>query len=91
NGIIFNQKYNAETLKGEDANKKMMDYITTYQTLGGAHIQLNVIDSDTLRDAKEHPEKHKGLVVRVAGYSAFFNELAEEIQDSIIERTEHQI
>ncbi len=91
NGIIFNQKYNAETLKGEGADKKMMDYITTYNALGGAHIQLNVIDSDVLRDAKENPDKYKGLVVRVAGYSAFFNELAEEIQDSIIERTEHQI
>ena len=69
----------------------MVDFITTYNRLGGAHIQLNVLDSDTLRDAKRNPDRYKGLVVRVAGYSAFFNELAEEIQDSIIERTEHSI
>ena len=53
--------------------------------------QFNLISSDTLRKAKADPEQYRGLVVRVAGYSAFFNELAEEIQDSIIARTAHML
>lgn len=91
NGIIFNQKYSRSALESREAVEKMAGFISGYHELGGAHIQLNVIDAETLREAKEHPAGHRGLVVRVAGYSAFFNELAEEIQDSIIERTEHSI
>ena len=54
------------------------------------HVQFNVIDRQTLIDAQEHPELHKDLVVRVAGYSAHFVTLAKEVQDNIIERTEHE-
>jgi formate C-acetyltransferase len=53
------------------------------------HIQFNVVTADTLRDAKLHPEKHRDLIVRVAGYSDYFNDLTEELQDEIIRRTEH--
>ena len=55
------------------------------------HIQFNVISRQTLIDAQNHPENYKGLVVRVAGYSAFFVELNKEIQDDIIARTEHSL
>jgi len=73
------------------AKKKMVDYIKTYNSLGGGQIQFNIVSADTLIHAQQHPEESKGLVVRVAGYSAFFHELSKEIQDSIIERTEHQL
>ena len=55
------------------------------------HIQFNVIDVETLRKAQQHPEDYAGLVVRVAGYSAFFIELSKEIQDDIIRRTAHRL
>ena len=53
----------------------------------GEHIQLNVVDNETLRDAQAHPENYRNLLVRVAGYSAFFVDLEESIQENIIERT----
>ena len=58
---------------------------------GGQHIQYNLLDAGTLRKAKEHPEEYKDLIVRVAGYSAYFVLLAPEVQDEIIARTEHEL
>ena len=57
----------------------------------GYHIQYNVVSRETLLDAQKHPEKHRDLIVRVAGYSAFFNALSKATQDDIIARTEHVI
>lgn len=91
NGVIFNQKYNPTTLQTSEGLAKFIDLLFTYSKLGGGHIQFNMVTADKLRDAQKNPEKYKGLVVRVAGYSAFFNELSKEIQDSIITRTEHSI
>ena len=91
NGVIFNQKITPSAVASEEGIAKWADMIMGYISLGGGHVQFNIVDAETLRDAMEHPEKHKGLVVRVAGYSAFFNELAPEIQESIIDRTEHQL
>ena len=62
---------------------------TLFDELGGWHVQYNIVSRATLLDAKAHPEKHRDLVVRVAGYSAFFNDLAADQQDDIIARTEH--
>jgi formate C-acetyltransferase len=58
--------------------------------MDGHHIQFNVVSAATLREAKKHPEKHRDLIVRVAGYSDYFNDLAEDLQDEIIRRTEHE-
>lgn len=66
-----------------------MAYLRSFSKLGIQHIQFNVVDRKTLLDAQAHPEKHKNLVVRVAGYSALFVELSKAIQDDIINRTEH--
>lgn len=89
NGVIFNQKLSPLTVSSIEGMNKWIDLIMTYIKLGGAHIQYNVVSGDTLRAAKKDPDKYKSLVVRVAGYSAFFNELSEDVQDSIIARTEH--
>ena len=89
NGVILNVKLNPTTVETPEGLKKMAQLIRTYMDLNGEHIQFNVITADVLRDAQEHPEEYKNLVVRVAGYSAFYNELAKEIQDSIIARTEN--
>lgn len=91
NGLIFNLKFSPGTLETENGMKKFASLIRSYVSMGGAQIQFNVVSAETLKEAKKNPEKYRGLVVRVAGYSAFFHELADEIQDSIIARTEHNV
>jgi len=63
--------------------------IRSYFRMGGHHIQFNVVDAATLREAQEHPEEHRDLIVRVAGYSDYFCDLGRSLQDEIIARTEH--
>jgi len=65
--------------------------IKTYFDHYGHHVQFNIINPETLLDAKEHPEKYRDLVVRVAGFSAYFIELAPEVQDDIIARSTHSV
>ncbi len=88
NGVIFNQKINPGVLSTPEGMKKFAELIRTYVRLGGIHVQFNVVSADVLREAQQDPEKHRGLVVRVAGYSAFFHEIHKDVQDSIIARTE---
>ena len=63
--------------------------VRTYFRLGGHHIQFNVVDAATLSDAQTHPDRHRDLIVRVAGYSDYFCDLGKALQDEIITRTEH--
>ena len=78
-------------LKTKDDRKKLLALIKTYFDNGGKHIQFNTVDRATLLDAQEHPERHRSLIVRVAGYSAFFAELSRGMQDEIIARSEHSL
>jgi formate C-acetyltransferase len=88
-GTLFNQKYHPSALKTREDLKKFLALTKTYLIdYGGKHIQYNVVDKQTLLDAREHPEKYKTLVVRVAGYSALWVELNKSVQDDIIARTE---
>lgn len=89
NGSLLNVKFSPKTLEGDEGVNKMVDYLLAFMKLKLQHIQFNVVSADTLKKAKKYPENYKGLVVRVAGYSAFFVELSTEIQDDIIARTEH--
>jgi formate C-acetyltransferase len=91
NGIVFNQRFNPNSVMSEPNLNKFIDLIRTYFDLGGQSIQFNFVSRETLLGAQRHPEKYQGLTVRVAGYSARFVELAKDVQDSIIARTEHQI
>ena len=76
-------------LEGE--NKQIfLSYLKAWKELGVPHIQFNVVDNDTLRDAMAHPENHKDLLVRVAGYSAYFVDLSKGLQEFIIERNEQK-
>ncbi len=88
NGVIFNQKINPATIATSEGMRKFIELIRTYIRMGGGHVQFNIVSADMLKDAQVHPDKHRGLVVRVAGYSAFFNEIHRDVQDSIIARTE---
>ena len=89
-GTLLNQKLTPSLLSDEDGITKLMALIRTYFRMDGHHIQFNVINADTLRDAQKNPENHKNLIVRVAGYSDYFNDLGEALQNEIISRTEHK-
>lgn len=89
NGSLLNVKFSPSTLAGEAGVRKLCAYLRAFSRLGVQHVQFNVVDRATLLDAQEHPERHQDLIVRVAGYSAMFVELARGIQDDIINRTEH--
>jgi pyruvate formate-lyase/glycerol dehydratase family glycyl radical enzyme len=88
---LLNMKFQPAILKTEEDMKKMIALIKTYFDYGGRHIQFNVVEKETLMDAQVHPELHRDLIVRVAGYSAYFNELDRGVQDEIIQRTEHAL
>lgn len=91
-GVLLNQKVNPQMLaKEEDRTKLIMLIRTFFNRLHGFHVQYNVVSREVLLDAQKHPEDHNDLIVRVAGYSAFFNVLSKQTQDDIIERTEHVI
>ncbi|MCW8114114.1 formate C-acetyltransferase [Yersinia intermedia] len=91
NGTLLNVKFTPSTLEGEDGLNKLADFLRAFTKLKLQHIQFNVVNADTLREAQKRPKDFAGLVVRVAGYSAFFVELSKEIQDDIIRRTAHQL
>jgi formate C-acetyltransferase len=86
-GTLLNQKFAPQFFEDEDSYHCLTSMIRAYFTLGGHHIQFNVVDAETLRDAQKHPELHRDLIVRVAGYSDYFNDLGEDLQNEIITRT----
>ncbi len=88
NGTLLNQKFHPSAIEGEKGLENLKAVTEAYFQNGGFHVQYNVISRDTLLDAQANPEKHKGLVVRVAGYSAFFTALDKSLQDDILARTE---
>jgi formate C-acetyltransferase len=88
NGTQYNQKYHPSVLEGIKGTQSLVDLVQTFFEEGGYHIQFNVVSGETLRKAQKNPEKYRDLVIRVAGYSAFFVDLDETIQEDIIQRTE---
>ncbi len=91
-GVLLNQKVTPQMLASEENKQKLKMMIRTFfNRLKGYHVQYNVVSKETLIDAQIHPEKHKDLIVRVAGYSAFFNILSKATQDDIIGRTEQTL
>jgi len=89
-GTLLNQKFTPHLLDREEDIDRLIKLIRTYFRMDGHHIQFNVVNAETLKDAKLHPEKYRDLIVRVAGYSDYFVDLCTELQDEIIKRTEHK-
>lgn len=87
-GTLLNQKFDPVVVKGEEGLKILEALVRGYFAEMGQHIQINVVDKETLYDAQKHPEKYPNLMVRVAGYSAYFIDLDSEVQQNIIDRTE---
>lgn len=88
-GTLLNMKLSPDLLKTEEGKQNFIYLLRAEEELGGYHVQFNVVDKETLLDAQEHPEAHRDLLVRIAGYSAFFVELTSQAQEAIIARTEH--
>ncbi len=89
-GTLLNQKFTPDLFKDEEGIEKLTKLIRTHFKFDCHHIQFNVVSAKILQDAKKHPEKYRDLIVRVAGYSDYFVDLSEELQDEIIRRTEHE-
>jgi len=88
-GTLLNQKLTPGLVADDDGISKLMSLVRAYFRMDGHHLQFNVCDAETLRDAQKHPENYTNLIVRVAGYSDYFNDLSAILQNEIISRTEH--
>jgi formate C-acetyltransferase len=89
-GTLLNQKLTPDLLNGEREREKLAQLIKAFFRMGSHHVQFNVIGADLLREAQENPEEYQNLIVRVAGYSDYFVNLTEGLQDEIIARTEQR-
>jgi len=89
-GTLLNQKFSPSFFEDEESYNCLTALIRSYFSLDGHHIQFNVVNAETLREAQKHPELYRDLIVRVAGYSDYFNDLGEDLQNEIILRTEHE-
>ena len=86
---MLNQKFTPQLLADQAGIDKLVHFVRAYFKLDGHHIQFNVVDAETLQAAQRNPEKYRDLIVRVAGYSDYFCDLSEALQEEIIARTEH--
>lgn len=89
-GVLYNQKFSPSVLNSHEATALLRDYIRTWCDLGGHHIQFNIVSSEDLKEAQANPDEYRDLIVRVAGYSAYFAELNANTQNEIIARTEYE-
>lgn len=89
NGALFNIKFDPNIVQGDSGREILNNVIKSYFAMNGEHIQINVVDIETLKAAQDNPQDYKNLLVRVAGYSAYFIELDREVQENIIGRTAH--
>lgn len=88
-GTLLNMKFSPTLLAGESGIDGLTSLVRSYFRMDGHHVQFNVVDVETLKVAKQNPNEHRDLIVRVAGYSDYFCDLSSELQDEIIARTEH--
>ena len=88
-GTLLNVRFVPSLLKRDEDLCKLASLIRTYFSMGGHHIQFNIVDTDTLLDAQQNPDNYKDLLVRVAGYSDYFNDMTSQLQNEIIARTEN--
>jgi formate C-acetyltransferase len=89
-GTLLNQRFLPSLLKRDEDIQKLNKLIRSYFSLGGHHIQFNIVDTATLLAAQAHPEDYRDLLVRMAGYSDYFNDMNEDLQQEIIDRTENE-
>ena len=91
NGLALNLRIHPIALSSADGVEKLRDLTRTYMKMGGMEVQYNIVSSDTMRAAQIDPDSYRDLVVRIAGYSAYFNELSPDCQNDLIARTENML
>ena len=89
--LVVNARFARDFFDSDQGRRKLQQLFRTYFDLGGMQLQVNVMDQAVLRDAIEHPEKHEDLIVRIGGYSEYFNRLSPELKRTVLERTEHAV
>jgi len=89
--LVINARFTKDFFTTEDGRVKIRDLIKTYFEMGSMQIQINVVDQEVLKDAIAHPEKHQDLIVRIGGYSEYFNRLSPALKQTVLERTEHML
>lgn len=89
-GTLLNMKFTPSLLAGEEGVERLLQLVRSYFRMDGHHVQFNVVDASTLREAQAHPDDHRSLIVRVAGYSDYFCDLSADLQEEIISRTAHE-
>jgi formate C-acetyltransferase len=87
----LNQKFSRSMLNSDDSIDKLVAYTNAFLGAGGTHIQYNLVDTEEMKEARVKPEEHSDLIVRVGGFSAYFVQLSQEIQDDVIRRSEHKL
>ena len=90
-GILLNMRFLPGLLSSDESIAKLGSLIRSYFSLGGHHIQFNIVDNATLIEARKNPEEYRDLMVRVAGYSDYFNDLHDNLKQEIIDRTENEV
>lgn len=90
-GTLLNLRFLPSLLKRDEDVAKLGSLIRSYFAQGGHHVQFNIVDTATLKEAREHPEEYKDLLVRMAGYSDYFNDMNEDLKQEVIERTENDV
>ncbi|HEY3341280.1 MAG TPA: glycine radical domain-containing protein, partial [Anaerolineae bacterium] len=86
---VLNIRLAKELFMSQEGRQKVIALVRAYFAMGGMQIQATVVDQSVLRDAIAHPEQHTDLIVRIGGYSEYFNNLTPELKQSVLERTEH--
>jgi formate C-acetyltransferase len=89
-GTLLNLRFLPSLLKRDQDIAKLSNLIRSYFALGGHHVQFNIVDTATLYAAQQHPEDYKDLLVRMAGYSDYFNDMNADLQQEVIDRTENE-
>jgi len=87
--LVLNIRFSSSIFRNEESKKAVIDLVKTYFKLGGMQIQINVIDQNVLKEAIKNPENYSDLIVRVGGYSEYFNRLSYELKLTILERCEY--
>lgn len=88
-GRLLNIKFTPRSVAGEEGTRKLMAFLRTFCDLRLWHVQFNVVNRETLIAAQQSPERYRGLIVRIAGYSAYFVDLSRDLQNDLIARTPH--
>ena len=91
NGGPLTLEFSASMFADEECIEKIARFVKAYIDMGGHQLQLNAVNSERLKDAQEHPEKHRQLVVRIWGWSAYFVELDREYQEHVLRRQQYSV